>query len=177
MFFFFYTIYNSCCQTPFGQTSQNCNSVYVQVVDPINGDFLTGGGNAETLPQLVTSEQNSTSALNMIQLGDNFAVALINNTNKTAQYYNTATGTLLGSGNWYSETVNTEAIYRLEIPPSLVLFTWNGENEERHTIFSVHDGYVRKGVMQKSGETNAGGSYHFNQTAMDALKSELLGNI
>ena len=46
-----------------------------------------------------------------------------------------------------------------------------------YTIWSVHDGYVRRGQKHLNGTIEASSDYAFNLIAFDALKAELLENI
>lgn len=82
---------------------------------------------------------------------------------------NSTSQALTVSSTWTQVTVNTEEIIKFEVPAGLRNLVW--DNDDVYVIFSVHDGFVRKGTFVPSGSIENDDGWTFNNIAMQTIMS------
>jgi hypothetical protein len=105
------------------------------------------------------------------------AAQLIDNTEKTANYYlydwNTNQGTPIGQGIWAEVTLpNLEGDAASAITlslPNTVEEEGDFSSDELNKLFAVHNGFVRPGESQQAGELSEVGFLLINGTASDSV--------
>lgn len=142
------------------QTSQPLNSL-TQLMSP---DLAPGAVGA----QIVSIEWASNGVI---------GVQLLNDANKTANYYrhnwSDNTQTLLGSSTWSQETLpylqgNTANAISFIVPKAIAEQA-DLDTDERHIVFAVHNGWVRRGEKASEGEVISVNWLFFNNTAKSNL--------
>lgn len=108
---------------------------------------------------------------------ETITVQLVNNTEKTANYYSydysANIADLVGTGTWSDLTLPgiegaEAAAISIEIPET-VLAAGDFFEDERRMIFALNDGFVRIGQQYKSGDTYESGVLIFNNIAADSV--------
>lgn len=111
--------------------------------------------------------------------GEDIAVQLVDNAQKTARYYRFigyTTSILIGEGTWSNITLPHLTAQQNGIAidvPDNVLNQGDFSSDDRHIIFVEHNGHVRRGYHWSEGETVEAGMLLLNGVAKDNLLQAL----